>query len=198
MAFATILASPWLHWTVVTALFIYTCFRRTLGTWILLAMVVGAALGHDFPSFAVNLRILAQIFLRLIKTIIAPLVFASLVSGIAGHADLKAVGRMGVKAIIYFEVVTTLALFIGLAAINLSQAGVGAQIPGSPTEQINVEKLSATDTVLHVFPREHCKVDRREPGAASRCLQRDLWYRPRDGEKRREAPSHAGFHREPD
>src|SRR6266568_4354450 len=145
------------RWLALTALVTYACFRRTLGTWIFVAMVMGAALGHDFPAFAVNLRILAQIFLRLIKTIIAPLIFASLVSGIAGHSDLKAVGRMGVKALVYFELVTTLALFIGLTAINVSQAGVGAQIPKSPGEQLNVEKLTATDTILHAFPENIAK-----------------------------------------
>ena len=145
------------RWLAIAAFVAYACFRRTLGTWIFAAMIVGAALGHDFPSFAVNLRILAQIFLRLIKTIIAPLIFASLVSGIAGHSDLKAVGRMGVKALVYFELVTTLALFIGLTAINVSRAGVGAQIPKSPSEQMNVEKLTATDTILHVFPENLAK-----------------------------------------
>ena len=70
------------RWLAIAAFVAYACVRRTLGTWILVAMVAGAAIGHDFPSFAVNLRILAQIFLRLIKTIIAPLIFASLVSGI--------------------------------------------------------------------------------------------------------------------
>jgi proton glutamate symport protein len=145
------------HWAAILALVVYAAFRRTLGTWILVAMIAGAALGHDLPAFAVNLRILAQIFLRLIKTIIAPLIFASLVSGIAGHSDLKAVGRMGVKALVYFELVTTLALFIGLTAINLTQAGVGAQIPNNPSEQLNVEKLTATDTILHVFPENIAK-----------------------------------------
>jgi proton glutamate symport protein len=145
------------HWAAIVALIVYAGFRRTLGTWIFVAMIAGAALGHDYPAFAINLRILAQIFLRLIKTIIAPLIFASLVSGIAGHSDLKAVGRMGVKALIYFELVTTLALFIGLTAINVSQAGVGAQIPEAPGEQLNVEKLTATDTILHVFPENIAK-----------------------------------------
>ena len=68
---------------------------------------------------------MSLIFLRLIKTIIAPLIFSTLVVGIAGHADLKQVGRMGIKALVYFEAVTTLALFIGLGAINLTKAGVG-------------------------------------------------------------------------
>ena len=73
-----------------------------------------------------SLRLLSQIFLRLIKTIIAPLLFATLVVGIAGHPNLRQVGRMGIKAILYFEVVTTIALFIGLAAINISRARASA------------------------------------------------------------------------
>src|SRR5262249_59737534 len=92
-------------------------------------MVVGAEFGHDWPSAAIQLRLLSTIFLRMIKTIVAPLLFATLVVGIAGHADLKKVGRMGIKALIYFEVVTTIALFIGLFAINVSRAGVGIRLP---------------------------------------------------------------------
>ena len=145
------------RWLAIGALLLYGCLHRTLTTWILIGMILGAEVGHDFPSFALNLRLLAQIFLRVIKVIIAPLLFATLVSGIAGHADLKKVGRMGGKAIVYFEVVSTLALFIGLAAINVSRAGVGAQIPSSPTEQIQVEKLTAAEVVLHAFPENIAK-----------------------------------------
>jgi Na+/H+-dicarboxylate symporter len=145
------------RWLAIAALAAYAATRRTLATWIVLAMVLGAEIGYDFPAFAVNLRVLAQIFLRLIKVIIAPLLFGTLVSGIAAHSDLKKVGRMGVKALIYFELVTTAALFIGLAAINLSQAGVGAAIPANRSEQIPVEKLSATETVLHAFPENIAK-----------------------------------------
>jgi len=119
-------------------------------------MLLGAEIGHDFPTFGVSLRLLAQIFLRLIKVIIAPLIFSTLVSGIAGHSDLKKVGRMGVKALIFFEIVTTLALFIGLAAINISQAGVGAQIPAN-TETVKIESLTPSETVLHVFPENIAK-----------------------------------------
>jgi Na+/H+-dicarboxylate symporter len=120
-------------------------------------MVAGAALGHDWPQVAVNLRVLSQIFLRLIKAIIAPLLFATLVSGIASHADLKKVGRMGVKAIVYFEVVTTLALVIGLAAINLSKAGVGATLPTPGNESLQIQKLGVSETILHVFPENIAK-----------------------------------------
>jgi len=146
-----------LRWVAVLGLIAYGFYRRTLTTWIFVGMIGGAAIGYDFPAFAVNLRILAQIFLRLIKVIIAPLLFATLVSGIAAHSDLKKVGRMGIKALISFEIVTTLALFIGLAAINLSKAGIGAQIPIASKESVNVEKLSASDTILHIFPENIAK-----------------------------------------
>src|SRR5439155_6439504 len=92
---------------------------------------IGAEIGHDWPGVAVNLRVLSLIFLRMIKTIIAPLLFATLVVGIAGHSNLKQVGRMGIKALIYFEIVTTIALFIGLAVINISRAGVGVDVPAT-------------------------------------------------------------------
>src|SRR5512138_2812371 len=137
------------RWITLAVLVIYAVFRRTLATWIVVAMVVGAVLGHDWPSLAINLRVIAQIFLRLIKAIIAPLLFATLVSGIAAHSNLKKVRRMGVKAIIYFELVTTFALFIGLAAINLSKAGVGAQLPPPTGETLPATKLTLTEVLLH-------------------------------------------------
>jgi len=153
---ATLLLS--VRWIVIGALILYGSARRSLTTWILVAMVVGAALGHDWPYVAFHLRVVSLVFLRLIKTIIAPLLFATLVSGIAAHSDLKKVGRMGVKAIVYFEAVTTLALAIGLAAINLSKAGVGAHVPPAlPGETLPVEKPSATETILHVFPENLAK-----------------------------------------
>jgi proton glutamate symport protein len=145
------------RWVMVAALLVYGSFKRSLTTWIFVAMIVGAVAGHDFPQIAddrhVNVRVLALIFLRLIKTVIAPLIFATLVVGIAGHSDLKSVGRIGVKAIVYFEVVTTLALAIGLLAINLSKAGVGAQIPtAAASSDLTAQTLNASDTILHVFP----------------------------------------------
>jgi proton glutamate symport protein len=146
-----------LRWIAIGIFGVYAVYRRSLTTWILVAMLAGAAIGHDWPEAAVNLRVLSQIFLRLIKAIIAPLLFATLVSGIASHADLKKVGRMGIKALIYFEVVTTLALVIGLAAINLSKAGVGATLPPSTGESLQVQKLGVSDTILHVFPENIAK-----------------------------------------
>src|ERR1700683_3792065 len=147
-----------IRWLSLFALMGYAFVRRSLTSWILVAMVLGAELGYDLPRFAVHLRILAQIFLQLIKVIIAPLLFGTLVSGIAGHADLKRVGRIGVKAIVFFEVVTTIALFIGLAAINISKAGVGVILPpvaGSPA--VAATRPSAEEIILHIFPENIAK-----------------------------------------
>ncbi|HMK31939.1 MAG TPA: cation:dicarboxylase symporter family transporter [Terriglobales bacterium] len=146
------------RWIALAALLAYALARRSLTTWIVFGMLVGAEIGHDYPGVASNLRVLAQIFLQLIKAIIAPLLFGTLVSGIAGHADLKKVGRMGVRAIIYFEVVTTLALCIGLAAINISKAGVGVQLPAAgPVAAPPVSRPSAGELILHVFPENLAK-----------------------------------------
>jgi len=150
-----LLASRWL---AIAGLVAYGLKRRSLTTWILVSMVVGAEIGHDLPAVAVNLRTLSLVFLRMIKTIIAPLLFATLVVGVAGHSDLKQVGRMGVKALVYFEVVTTIALFIGLAAINLSQAGKGITLPPAPkTEEIKAVQKSASEIIQHVFPENIAK-----------------------------------------
>jgi Na+/H+-dicarboxylate symporter len=128
--------------------------RPSLTTWILIAILVGGAFGYLFPAAATELRILSTIFIRLIRTIVAPLLFATLVVGIAGHGNLKQVGRMGVKAIVYFEIVTTLALLIGWAAISISRAGIGISLPPpAPGEQTAVPPpQSWQDILLHVFP----------------------------------------------
>jgi proton glutamate symport protein len=145
------------RWVALVTLLPYGFYKRSLTTWILIAMLAGAAVGHDWPQLALNLRVVGLIFLRLIKTIVAPLLFATLVSGIAGHSDLKKVGRMGVKAIVYFEIVTTLALVIGLVAINVSKAGVGAKVPTVGAEALQAQSLSPTDTILHIFPENLAK-----------------------------------------
>src|SRR6476646_2737529 len=96
-----------------------TLRRVSLTTWILVAMVVGVLLGWLTPSFAESLKPLSTVFLRMIKSIIVPLIFGTLVVGIAGHGDdMKRVGRLALKSIIYFEIVTTLALIIGLVTVN--------------------------------------------------------------------------------
>jgi len=143
-----------MRWVAITGIIGYAIYRKSLTTWILISMIVGAAFGHDMPAIAVNMQVISKIFLRLIKTIIAPLLFATIVVGIAGHSNLKQVGRMGWKSLVYFEIVSTLALFIGLIAINVSKAGVGVQIPAAVSEADipHVEPLTGSDIILHVFP----------------------------------------------
>src|ERR1700743_2052989 len=102
--------------------------RVSLTAWILIALVAGIAFGAAFPGPAKELGILGAVFLRLIKSIIAPLLFATLVVGIAGTGNVKTMGRIGGKAILYFEIVTTAALFVGLGAVNLVKPGVGVQL----------------------------------------------------------------------
>ena len=147
-----------IRWIVVCGLIAYGWQRRTLTTWILVAMVTGAEIGNDWPGIAVNLRLLSLIFLSLIRTIVAPLLFATLVVGIAGHSNLRQVGRMGIKAFVYFEVVTTLALLIGLAAINISNAGAGVAVPSSvAATQVAPPPQSTSDIILHIFPENIAK-----------------------------------------
>jgi proton glutamate symport protein len=149
-----------LRWVAIAIFAVFAARRRTLTPWIFVAMVVGAELGFDAPAFAIHLRVFSDIFLRLIKTIVAPLIFATLVTGIAGHGDLKSIGRMGIKSLVYFEVLTTLALVIGLVAINLSKAGVGLVVPvaaGSSETLAKVAPAHWDDFLLHVFPENIAK-----------------------------------------
>jgi proton glutamate symport protein len=148
-----------LRCAAIVLLAVFAIRRRTLTPWIFVAMVAGAELGFDAPALAVSLRVFSDIFLRLIKTIVAPLILATLVTGIAGHGDLKSVGRMGIKSLIYFEVVTTLALGIGLVAINLSKAGVGLALPAAAASEgiVTPPPTHWQDFLLHVFPENIAK-----------------------------------------
>lgn len=105
----------------------FSMHNKKLSLWIFSSMIIGVEIGLDFPEMSLEFKRFGDIFLRLIKTLVAPLLFSTLVVGIAGHGNLKQVGRIGLKSIIYFEIVTTFALFLGLAAINISQAGKGVQ-----------------------------------------------------------------------
>jgi len=149
------------RWVALLSAVWYVAGKKSLTYWILLFMALGIETGHDFPTIAEPLKVLSDIFLRLIKTIIAPLLFATLVVGIAGHSSLKQVGRMGLKAIIYFELVTTVALFIGLAAINLSQAGVGTNLNAGEKESkkaaVLLEQKQSHDVILDIFPENIAK-----------------------------------------
>jgi proton glutamate symport protein len=133
--------------------------RASLTTWIVVAIVVGGIVGYLFPTAATELRILSTIFIRLIRAVVAPLLFATLVVGIASHGELKQVGRLGLKAIVYFEIVTTLALLIGWAAITISRAGVGITLPPpeAGTQTAPPAAQSWQDIVLHVFPENIAK-----------------------------------------
>src|SRR5262245_39500000 len=130
--------------------------RISLTQWILLSMVIGILTGWLFPDQTQSLQIISTIFLRLIKCIIVPLVFGMLVVGIAGHSDdLKAVGRLAFKAIIYFEVVTTLALAVGLLAVNLAQPGTGIRLPttSAGTEGLTTTHVTFQGVIEHLVPR---------------------------------------------
>jgi proton glutamate symport protein len=148
------------RWLGIALLVAVAVRRRTLTPWIFVAMVAGAELGFDAPVFATHLRVFSDIFLRLIKTIVAPLILATLITGIAGHGDLKSVGRMGIKSLVYFEVMTTLALVIGLVAINVSKAGVGLAMPVAAGATETLARVAPThwdEFLLHVFPENIAK-----------------------------------------
>jgi Na+/H+-dicarboxylate symporter len=155
----------WLWRMSVVAFAGYAVTRRSLTAWIILGMLIGAEIGYDLKylpdptrvRYAGNLQILSSIFLKLIKTIVAPLIFGTLVVGIAGHSNLKQVGRMGIKALIYFELITTVALFIGLAAINISKAGVGVQHVAAAGTLPATQPEKAADIILKIFPENIAK-----------------------------------------
>ena len=128
--------------------------KPTLTQSIFIGMAIGLALGWLVPETAVSLKPLSTIFLRLIKSIIAPLIFATLVVGIAGHGDLKQIGRMGFKALIYFEIVTTIALALGLVVVNAIQPGVGVNLEAAaPVTEIAAKQQSFSDVLVHLVPQ---------------------------------------------
>ena len=126
--------------------------RISLTAWILIALVTGIMFGAGFPDQARQLAILGMIFLRLIKSIIAPLIFATLVVGIAGTGSVKTMGRIGGKAILYFEIVTTVALFVGLGAVNLVQPGAGVHLVKGATGGLAQTSTSLSQLLEHTFP----------------------------------------------
>ena len=131
-------------------------YKPSLTTQILIGLVLGGVLGWISPDWGNRVYFLRDIFLNLIKSIIAPLVFSTLVVGIAGGGDLKKVGRMGVKALLYFEVVTTLALFIGLAVVNIIKPGAGVPLAANAAEvgqQLGqTHPKTLVETLVHLFP----------------------------------------------
>ena len=129
-------------------------YKPSLTTQILIGLLAGGLLGYVSPDLGNRVYFLRDIFLNLIKSIIAPLIFATLVVGIAGGGDLKKVGRMGLKALLYFEIVTTIALFIGLGIVNLTKPGYGVAL----TAARDISQLQQThpqgfrDMLVHIFP----------------------------------------------
>ena len=145
------------RWIGVALLVVFAWRRKSLTPWIFVAMVAGAELGFDAPHAAVQLKVLSDIFLRLIQAIVAPLIMATLIVGIAGHGDLKGVGRIALKALVYFEAVTTLALVVGLVAINLSKAGVGLAMTAAAPIGAAPVATRWDEVLLHVFPENLAK-----------------------------------------
>src|SRR4051812_18991829 len=122
----------------------------------MIGLLVGAFVGWKWPDWGSKVFFLRDIFLNLIKSIIAPLVFSTIVVGIAGAGALRRVGRMGAKALIYFEVVTTAALFIGLAVVNLTRPGAGVTLASTNTDIARTigqsHPRTLIETVVHAFP----------------------------------------------
>ena len=148
-----------LRWAGLICLAVGGVGRQSLTYWILFAMLLGGEIGLDRPGIAEHLRFLSDIFLRLIKVIVAPLILGSLISGIAGHGDLRGLGRVSVKTFVYFELVTTLGLFIGVAAIDISRAGEGLALPqtaASPAPPV-AAPISWDEFLVRIFPENLAK-----------------------------------------
>ncbi len=145
------------RWAFVASLALYAWFKKSLTAWIMVTMVLGVLIGYEFPAFSQNLKFLRQIFLNSVKAIVAPLLFSTLVVGIAGHSNLKQVGRLGWKSLLYFEIVTTVALIIGLIAINISQAGVGIVQPEILEKLPETKALTWDEHIVDIFPSNFIK-----------------------------------------
>lgn len=147
--------------------------RRTLTQWILFGMVAGGVLGWVAPDTGVALQPASTLFLRMIKSIIVPLIFSTLVGGIAGHGDdLRKVGRLALRAVIYFEVVTTLALVVGLVAVNLVRPGVGVAlgVPADAGQALTGATTTLSGVLLHIVPQSFF-----EAAAQNEVLQVVFW-----------------------
>ncbi len=130
-----------------------------LTLWIFIALVLGIIFGWLAPSLAIKFQPLADMFLRMVKMIIAPLLFSTLVVGIAGHGDIKSLGKIGLKTLIYFEVVTTLALIIGLLSAYFFKPGLGFNIEAQANQMQTVNQMSqvsshtsVSDMIVHIVP----------------------------------------------
>lgn len=138
--------------------------RKKLSLWIFTSMLLGIEVGITFPMFGLEMERLGTIFLRLVKTLVAPLIIATLIVGIAGHSNIKQLGRIGLKSIIYFEVVTTFALVIGLLAINFTKAGENVHVKARQADldksEILLEQTTTgeqRDHIIEIFPENIAK-----------------------------------------
>jgi proton glutamate symport protein len=144
-----------IRWTGLALFVPFAVRRRSLLVWTFFAMLAGAELGADAPHFAAGIRVFGDLFLRLVRMIVAPLIFGGIVTGIAGHGELRGVGRVALKAIVFFEVVTTLGLILGAIAMNISQAGVGVVLPAQTQAEALAPAAHAQDwqqMLLNIFP----------------------------------------------
>lgn len=139
-----------IRWITTVVLLVYASSKKSLTTWILVSMILGVFVGIDFPNIATALHPLSKGFIKLVKTIVGPILFGTLVYGIAGHSDLKQVGRMAWKSMLYFFCATSCAIFIGLAVINITHAGVGVDIKSMPHEELPTTKVA--DKSLEILP----------------------------------------------
>jgi proton glutamate symport protein len=143
--------------------------RISLTRWIIIAMAIGVLVGWAWPEQSQHLKVLSNVFLKLIKCIIVPIIFGTLVVGIAGHSDdLRAVGRLALKSLIYFEIVTTLALAVGLLAVNVVRPGVGVILPppADAAGAVPATKPTWQGIIEHIFPKSFF-----ESAAANDVLQ---------------------------
>ena len=142
-----------LRWVGIGLLVPYAVRQRSLLTWTFLAMLAGAELGADAPAVATQSRFVADIFLRLVRMIVAPLIFGGIVTGIAGHGELRGVGRVALKSIVFFEVVTTIGLILGAVAINWTQAGAGVVLPAlAQAAPAAAQPETWQQIVVNIFP----------------------------------------------
>jgi proton glutamate symport protein len=168
LLFVTGLVAGWFHlhveiaaairWTGLGLFLPFAVHRRSLLVWTFFAMLAGAELGVDAPQIAAQCHFLADIFLRLIRMIVAPLIFGGIVTGIAGHSELRSVGRVALKSIIFFEVVTTIGLILGAVAINFTQAGAGVTLPASIQATVPAAHAEGWQQILlNIFPENIAK-----------------------------------------
>src|SRR5580698_3990242 len=145
--------------TVTTATTVKKPFYKVLYVQVLMAIAVGIALGHFYPALATEMKPLGDAFIKLIKMVIGPIIFCTVVTGIAGMEDMKKVGRVGGKALLYFEIVSSFALLLGLIATHVLKPGAGFNVDpatldakGVSSFAANAKAMSSVDFFMHIIP----------------------------------------------